>query len=89
LQTARLERDIDLAIHLIINDSGYANPTGVAYAFQSRGDVYTVTENVVVIENNVTDVDAYAKFDTLIMWPVRIMLSHPTLDFNRTADRID
>ena len=57
-------------------------------AFQARGDVDAITEDIVVIDDDVADVNADAKLDPLIVRDRSVLLGHAALDFNGTADRI-
>ena len=81
--------DLDLAPDLPIGVIGHANAARLGNAFKPSSNVDAVTEDVVVIKNDVTDVDADAKFDPLILRHGGILLGHAALDFNRTAHRID
>src|SRR6478736_3974653 len=68
---------------------GQAGPARFRDALKAGSNVDAITEYVVVIENDVTDVNADAKFDPLILRHGDILLSHTALDFNRIAHRID
>jgi hypothetical protein len=57
--------------------------------FQPRSDVDAVAENIVVIDDDVTDVNADAKFDPLVLRQDGILLGHLALDIRRTAHRIN
>ena len=63
--------------------------TRLSNRFQPRGDVDAVTENIVIIDNDVTDVNADAKFDPLVLRQGGILLGHLALDIRRTAHRIN
>ena len=67
---------------------GEAYAARLGNAFQPRGDIDAVTENVVVIKNDVTDMDTDAEFDPLILRHGDVLLSHTALNFNRTARSI-
>ena len=56
---------------------------------RAGGNVDGITEDVVVIQNDVTDMNADPEFDPLVRRYVGILFGHTSLDFNCTADRID
>jgi hypothetical protein len=63
---------------------GKADRTGASQRLQASGDIDSVTVDVALTDNNVTDVDADAQFDPAIFRSVGVALSHGALDF-RTA----
>ena len=67
---------------------GDADAARLGNAFQTRCDIHTVTEDIVVVDDDVPDVDADPQFDPLILRHRGILLGHFTLDFNGTAHRI-
>src|SRR6478736_7300711 len=68
---------------------GQAGPARFRDALKAGSNVDAITEYVVVIENDVTDMNADAEFDPLILRHGGILLGHAALDFNRIAHRID
>ena len=81
--------NLDLAPDLPIGVIRHADAARLGDAFKPSGDVDAVTEDVVVIKNDVTDVDTDAKFDPLIFRYSGILLGHTALHFNRTSNRIN
>jgi hypothetical protein len=81
--------NLDLAPDLPIGIIGHADPARFGDALKAGSNVDSIAEDVVVIENDVTDVNADAKFDPLIQRLGGILLGHVALDFNRIAHRID
>ena len=73
--------NFDLAPDLPIGVIRYANSAWLGNALQPRGDIDAITENIVVVDDNVADMDADAKFDPLILRQGGILLGHPALDF--------
>ena len=57
LVTCVIERDVDLALHVLLHAAGDADATGFSKPLQSRCDVDAIPENVVVVDDNVADVD--------------------------------
>src|SRR5258706_1476917 len=80
--------NLDLAPDLPIGIIGHADPARFGDALKAGSNVDAIAEDVVVIENDITDVNPDAEFDPLIRWHGGIMLGHTALDFNRTAHRI-
>jgi hypothetical protein len=81
--------DLNFAPDLSIGIIGHADPARFGDALKASGDINAITEDVVVIENDVTDMNADPEFDPLIRRHGGILLGHASLDFNRTAHRID
>jgi len=81
--------NLDLAPDLPIRIIGHADPARFGDALKAGSNVYAITEDVVVIENDVTDMNADPEFDPLIRRHGIILFGHAALDFNRTAHRID
>jgi hypothetical protein len=68
---------------------GNADATGLGDALKARGDVDTVAEDIVVVDDDVTDVNADAEFDPPLLRRVAIMLRHAVLDRHRAARGVD
>ena len=81
--------NLDLAPDLPIGVIRNADAARLCNAFKPCGDVDAVTENVVVIKNDVTDMDTDAEFDPLILRYGGVLLGNAALHFNRTSNRID
>ena len=84
-----VERDIDLAADLPMGVVGDADAARLGDALEARRDIDAVAENIVVVDDDVADMDADAKFDPEFGRHVDIPLRHRALDFHRTARRID
>ena len=63
-------------------------PPGCGDAFQPRGDVDAVAENVAVLDDDVADMDADAKLDALVGEHIRVALRHSALQLDGAADGI-
>src|SRR4029077_1625032 len=88
LRTHILKGEIDLPADLTLCVVGDANATRLRNPFKARGDVDAVAKDIVVIDDDVTDVDADAKFDPLDLRHRSILLSHTALDLDGAAHRI-
>jgi hypothetical protein len=89
LRSQIITGNLDLAPDLPIGIIGNADPARFSDALKAGSNVDAIAEDVVVIENDVTDVNADAEFDPLILRHGGILLGHAALDFNRKAHRID
>jgi hypothetical protein len=81
--------DLDLASNLPIGIIGHADPARFGDAFKAGSNIDAVAEDIIIIKNDVTDMNADAEFDPLILRHGGILLGHAALDFNRIAHRID
>jgi hypothetical protein len=70
---------------LPISIIGKADTTGLCDPFKARSDIDAITEDVVVVDDDVSDVDADPKSNTLMMRDVNILPSHALLNFNGTS----
>ena len=57
---------LDLAAHLPEGVFGDADPTGLGDAFEPGGDVDTVAENVVTLDQDIAEMDADAPFHAAV-----------------------
>jgi hypothetical protein len=80
--------NLDLASHLSMGVIGYADTSRFGNALKARSNVDAVPKDIVVIDDDVTDVDADAKFDPVVVRHGRVLLGHPALDLYGASDRI-
>ena len=74
----------DLAMSIVRN----ADAAGVGYPLKARGDIDAVAENIVVVNDDVADMDANAKFDALGFGHVHIAVRHAALNLDSATNRI-
>ncbi len=74
--------------NLCCDSGGDADTTDVGQLLNTRSDIHTVAENVLVFENDVAKIDADPEFDPPILWHVRISPLHALLDLHGTPDCI-
>ena len=67
---------------------GNANTAGLSNSFEPRCDVDPIAEDVVLVENDITDVNADPKLNSGVLRDVGVLLNHASLNFNGTAHRI-
>jgi hypothetical protein len=65
-----------------------ANATRLRKAFQSRRYVHPVPEDVATVEHDISDIDADAQLDPLLLWDLGIALGHAPLDIDSTPRRV-
>ena len=58
-------------------------------AFETRCNIDAVAKDIVVFDDDITDVNADAKFDPLVLRHIGILLGHAALDFDGAAYGID
>ena len=58
-------------------------------SLEACGDIHAVAENIVVVDDDVAEVNADAKFDPEFRWHGGVLLGHLALDLDRTTCRID
>src|SRR5262249_20543616 len=80
---------IDLATDLTLRIVRDANAARLRNAFKTGGDIDAIAKDVVVIDNDVADVNADAKFNALGRRHRGILLHHGTLHLNGASGGID
>ena len=58
-----VEGDINIAADLATGIVRDADPARLCYSFQAGRDVNSVTENIIVVDNDIANMDADAEFD--------------------------
>ena len=84
------DREIEPALHLTIGVLGKADRARLANALQPRRDVDAIPHQIAVgLLDDITEVNADAKFDALFERDARVALDHGVLHFERATDRVD
>ena len=73
---------------LVIRGAGDAYATGLAERFKAGGDVDAIAENVALVDDDIAEIDADAKLDSLLLRHVSIAPHHAALNLDGTAYRI-
>ena len=68
---------------------GDADTARLRNPFKTCGDIDTIAEDIVVIDDDVADVNADPKFDPLGLRHGGILLDHAALDLDGASRRID
>jgi hypothetical protein len=71
--------------NLIVHDVADADAASVCNPFQTCCDVHPITKNVTAIDDDVTDIDANAELDPLLLWHLGVALDHSSLDIYSAA----
>ena len=68
---------------------GNANPARLCDPFETHCNIDAITKDIIVFDDNITDVNADAKFDPLVLRHIGILFGHAALDFDGTSHGID
>src|SRR5260221_448794 len=68
---------------------GNANPTRLCDTFETHCNIDPITKDIIVCDDNITDVNADAKFDQLVLRYVDILFGHAALNFDGTSHSVD
>jgi hypothetical protein len=77
--------NLDLAPDLPIGIIGHADPARFGDALKARSNINPITKDIVVFNDNITDVNADAKFNPLDLRYIDIVFGHAALNFDRAA----
>ena len=83
------ELDPDLAADLIVGRRRDADATRLCDALKPRRNVDAVTKDIVLFDNDISDVNPDAEFDPLVLRDVDILFGHAALNFVGTSHGID
>src|SRR5712664_780418 len=68
---------------------GNANPTRFCDPFETHRNIDPVTKDIVLFDDDITDVNADAIFDPLDLRHIGILFGHTALDFVGTSHGVD
>src|SRR5205085_7765145 len=66
-----------------------ANSAGLGQGFEARGDVDAVTENIVVLDDDVAEIDPNAEYNPQIFRHRCVPLGHPALHRDGAGDGLN
>jgi hypothetical protein len=66
-----------------------ADTAGLSDPFETHCNIDPVTKDIVFFDNDITDVNADAELDPLVLRRVDILFGHATLNFVGTSYRVD
>jgi hypothetical protein len=84
-----LEGEVEPAGGVLLHPRRDADAAGVSQPFEPRGDIDPIAENVAVLDDDVADIDADAKFDALSGRDARGPIRQRLLHLGRAAQRVD
>ena len=79
----------ELAFDLLIGVVGKPDRAGTGQRLDSGGDIDPVAVDVALVDDNVTDVDAYAELNPTIFGNIGIAFGHGALDLHGAADGVN
>jgi hypothetical protein len=89
LRTCILKGGIYLATNLPVRIVGNAKPARLCDPFETYCNIDAVTKDIILCDDNITDVNADAKFDPFVLRHSGIVFGHAALDFVGTSHGID
>ena len=89
LRTQILKRYIYLATNLPTSVVRDADAARLCNPFETHRNIDPVTKDIVFFDNDITDVNADAKFDPFVLWHIDILFGHAALNFVGTSHGVD
>ena len=68
---------------------GNTDTTRFGNPLYSGRDIYAVAKDIVIVGNDITDMNADAKFEPRDLWNLLVSLGHAALDFNGASRGVD
>jgi hypothetical protein len=84
-----VEGEVEAVAHLLVRRGAEADPARLGQRFEPGGNVDAVAEDVAVLDDDVADIDAHAKFDAPLCRCCGVAGDHLALQLDRTAHRVD
>src|SRR5712671_4098758 len=85
MRTQILKRRTYLSTNLPVRIVGNANTTRLCDTFETHGNIDTITKDIIVFDDDITDVNANAKFDPFALRHIDILFGHGALNFDCAA----
>jgi hypothetical protein len=89
LLTHVFEDEIEAARDIHLHPRRDADPAGLGQAFEPRRNIDAIPENVAILDDDISDIDANAELDPIVARNRRIALGHRRPHFDRAAQRVD
>ncbi len=71
-----VKRQIQRPAHVLLHARGYTDSAWISYAFQSRGHVHSITEDVAVVDDDVALVNTQSEINSRVIRHLRIARGH-------------
>jgi hypothetical protein len=84
-----IEGDVEPIAHLLVRRGAEADPARLSQRFEPGGNVDPVAKDVAILDDDVADIDAHAKFDAPLCRYCGVAGDHLALHLDRTAYRVD
>jgi hypothetical protein len=84
-----LERDVDLVAHLVAHNATDTDSARFSQCFEARREVDAIAEDIVLVDDDVAEVDADAKFDAPLFHHAGIAPRHLALHLDGATHGID
>src|SRR5258705_10716563 len=84
-----VETHIDPVTDLIVNSTRDRNASRHSNAFEPRCNIDAIAEDIVVVDDDVSKMDADAELDPLGLGYLRVLVSHAALNFDGASRCID
>jgi hypothetical protein len=84
-----VEGEVEAVAHLLVRRGAETDPARLGQRFKPGGNVDAVAEDVAILDDDVTEIDAHAKFDAALCRCCGVAGDHLALQFDRTAHRVD
>jgi hypothetical protein len=84
-----LKGEGELAGGVLLHARRDADASGFRQAFEPCRDVYAITKDVAVLNDDVSHVDADPELDPTVDWHGSVPLGHRHLDLGRATQRVD
>jgi len=81
--------EVEAVAHLLVRRGTEANPARLGQRFEPGGNIDAVAEDVAILDDDVTDIDAHAKFDAALFRYDGAAGDHLALQLDRAAHRVD
>ena len=89
LRTHILKGDIYLAANLPVSVVGDANTTRLGETFETHSNIDAVAEDIIVCNDDITDVNSDAKFDPFVLRHVNTLFGHTALNVDGAPNGVD
>jgi hypothetical protein len=89
LRTHVLKGEVYLSPNLPVSVVGDADAARLSNSLQPHRNIDPVTKDIVLFDNDITDVNADAEFDLLVLRHVDILFGHAALNFVGTSHGVD
>src|SRR5919199_1830817 len=80
-----LQRDVEPVSYLVTHDATDVDVAGLRNLFQARRNIDAVAEDVVLLGDHITEIDADPKRNAPLVWDISLALRHPALDLYSAA----